>query len=176
MNAPHRSGIAIAELLTLVVGKTITRFVRWVCVALTVAVCFLGYGPLFDPDGRAYTNPVFDGVFAFASPQAWGIGFITAGAVLLVAAMSGRAVVYLVGITIAALTLAGWSGLIIREAIIDDDAVLTSGAIGLYVASFTAIIGLAASPDQLEVARPLELVVDDDTEPLELRRVGSRTG
>lgn len=167
-------GNAATELAKLVIGQTITVFVRCICAALAVSQIFLAWGPLFDHDSRAYQNPVFDDVFRFASPQAWGIGFALAGLVLLAAAISARAVVYLVGITLSSLTLAGWSSLIILRAVFSDEAVLTSGAIGLYVGTFTALIGLAASPRQLDVPRPLELVLDSaDPRPIPLRRTGT---
>lgn len=167
-------GNAATDLTKLVAGQTVTVFVRCICAALAVSQIFLAWGPLFDHDSRAYQNPVFDDVFRFASPQAWGIGFAFAGLVLLAAAISARAVVYLVGITVSSVTLAAWSSLIILRAVSSDEAVLTSGAIGLYVGTFTALIGLAASPRQLDVPRPLELVLDSaDPRPIPLRRTGT---
>lgn len=173
MSPMGRAGVAGIELGRLIIGHTITTFVRMLCVALAASNLFLAWGPLFDVDSRAYANPVFRGVFRFASPTAWGIGFAISGLLLLAAAVSARAIVYLAGVTLASLTLAGWSSLIILEAA-TTDAVLTSGAIGLYVGTFTALIGLAASPRQLDVPRPLELVLDSTQErPIPLRRTGS---
>lgn len=171
----ERLGNAGIELGRLIVGQTVTVFVRCVCAALAVSNVFLAWGPLFDHDATAYDNPVFDGVFTFASPQAWGIGFALSGLVILTAAISARAVVYLIGITLSTLTLGGWSALIILEAA-TGPAVLTSGAIGLYVGTFTALIGLAASPRQLDVPKPLELVLASDTNvdpPVPIRRTGT---
>ena len=168
-----RAGVAGVELGRLIIGQTVTTFVRCICAALAASNLLLGWGPLFHHDGQAYANPVFRGVFRFASPMAWGIGFITCGLLLLAAAISARAIVYLIGVTLSSLTLLGWAALIILEAA-TTDAVLTSGAIGLYVGTFTALIGLAASPRQLDVPRPLELVLAPaDADPVPLRRTGS---
>lgn len=169
----ERLGNAGVELGRLIIGQTVTVFVRCICVALAVSNLFLAWGPLFDADSSAYDNPVFDGVFTFASPQAWGVGFALSGLILLAAAISAHAVIYLVGVTLATLILGGWSALIILEAA-TGPAVLTSGAIGLYVGTFTALIGLAASPRQLDVPKPLELVLAGEVEPaVPLRRTGT---
>lgn len=169
----ERLGVAGVELGRLIIGHTITVFVRCICVALAVSNLFLAWGPLFTAESRAYQNPVFDGVFRFASPLAWGGGFALSGLLLLAAAISARAVIYLVGVTIAGVTLAGWSGLVILEAATSQTAVITSGAIGLYVGTFTALVSLAASPRQLDVPKPLELVLDGVEPPIPIRRTGT---
>lgn len=168
-----RAGNAAVELGRLIVGHTITRFVRVICFALAVSNLFLAYGPIFDGQSTAYRQPIFDAVWRFASPTAWGIGFAAAGLILLTAAISARAIIYLIGITLASLSLALWSALIIIQAT-TTPADLTSGAIGLYIGTFTALIGLAASPRQLDVPKPLELVLSPaDDRPRPLRRTGT---
>lgn len=171
MNIPA-APTTVRELHRLVIGQLATPFVRAVCFALAVASGLFAYGPIFTPNARSYSNPVFGALFRFASPQAWGIGFAIASACLLLAALSARALLYLLGITLNALLLAGWSGLVILEAWQNTDADLTSSALGLYVYAFTATIGLAASPRQLATAPRLELVIDNDTH-YELRRTGT---
>lgn len=167
-------GNAIVELTRSAARHTVTVFVRCICAALAVSQLFLAWGPLFDADSRAYQNPVFDDAFRFASPQAWGLAFALGGLLLLAAAISARAAAYFAGIFVAGATLFAWSTMIIARAATSDEAVLTSGAIGLYVGTFTALIGLAASPRQLDVPRPLELVLDSaDPRPIPLRRTGT---
>lgn len=163
---------AIMRVLGMVAREQVTVFVRVVSGSLAVSMFFLGYGPLFQADGAAYANPVFDGVFAFASPTAWGIGFMVPAGLLAIAAISGRAVVYLAGITVAALTLAGWAAMVLLTAWTNDDAVITSGAIGLYLGTFVGIVGLALSPRQIVAERPIVAVLDESSPPVPLRRVG----
>ena len=148
--------------LDVIKNERITTFVRAVSVLNAVALAFLAHGPLFRSGSRAYENPVFDGVFYFASPVAWGAAFGVSALVLLLAATSGRLAIYVVGATLGTVTLGGWAAMIMAQAATSDEAVLTTGAIGLYVGCFTSIIGLAFSPHQLEVEKPIVAVTDKD--------------
>ena len=163
---------AIGRVIAAVGRDQVTPFIRISSAALAVAMFLLGYGPLIQADSPAYDRPIFDGVFAFASPLAWGIGFMVPAALLGIAALSGRAIVYLTGITVGALTLAGWASMIVLTAATDDGAVLTSGALGLYLGTFVGIIGTALSPRQIKAERPMVAVLEDHDAPVPLRRVG----
>lgn len=146
-------------------GMTITPFVRVVSACLAAAFTFMAWDPLFNPDNPAYDRPVFDAVFAFASPLAWGIGFAACVVLLLVAAISARAAIYIAGVTISAVTLIGWASMVIYRSWNSADS-LTSAAYGLYGLSFTAIVGLAFSPRQLSMQRPIIAVIDDNVVPM----------
>ena len=163
---------AIGRVLGAVGRDIVTPYIRVSSAALAVAMFLLGYGPLVQADSVAYDRPIFDGVFAFASPLAWGIFFMVPAALLAIAVISGPGIVYLAGITIGALTLAGWASMIMLTAATDDGAVLTSGAIGLYLGTFVGIIGVALSPRQIKAERPIVAVLEDHAEPVPLRRVG----
>ena len=135
----------------LVAGQVVRRYIRTMSLGVVLAFAFMGYGPLFTNHTRAYQNPVFDGVFTLALPQVWGAAFWTIGALMLIAAMTGRALLYVVALVLATAIMFGWCFGIVFQAWISEDAVLTSGALGLYVFSFSAIIGLAATPDPMEL-------------------------
>lgn len=155
-------GSALRKIWELVRAQTITSFVRLLCAVLSASMGFLAWGPLFNPHGPGYQNPVFDGVFTFASPAAWGFGFMICSILLLLSAITARAALYAVAVVISAVTLAGWASMIIYQAQRDPAAHLTSGAYGLYIASLTSLLGLAFSPRQLTVEKPIVAVLDDD--------------
>lgn len=141
-------------------GMTITPFVRVISACLAAAFTFFAWDPLFHPNDPAYDRPVFDAVFTFASPLAWGIGFATCVVLLLVAAISARAAIYIAGITLSSVALIGWASMVIYQSWNSPDS-LTSTAYGLYGLSFTAIVGLAFSPRQLTADKPIIAVLDD---------------
>lgn len=152
-------------------GMTITPFVRVICVALTAVYTLLAWDPLFNPNQNAYDNPVFDAARQFASMQAWGVGFAISAALLLFAAVSGRAAVYVIGIVVATAHLAGWASMIIYESWSNPNAELTSGAYALYGGTLIAVTGLAFSPRQIAVEKPIVAILEDNTvKPL--RRIG----
>lgn len=162
---------AIMRVLGMVAREQVTGFIRITSATLAVSMFFLGYGPLVDSARPAYQAPVFDGVWWFASPTAWGVGFMLSASLLGVAALSGRAVVYITGVTVASFTLAAWSGMVILESLTNPDAALTSGAIGLYIGTFVGLVGIALSPRQIVAERPILAVLDDETDPVPLRRI-----
>lgn len=153
---------AIRKLWELVRAQTVTTFVRVLCGALTVSMAFMAWGPLFGGRNRAYVNPVFDGVFQFASPQAWGFGFMVCSILLLLSAITARAALYAVAVIVSTVTLAGWASMVMYQAWRDPTATLTSGAYGLYIGTLTSLLGLAFSPRQLTVAKPIVAVLDDN--------------
>jgi hypothetical protein len=162
----------IRHLYQLVQRETVTVFVRVVAGILAVSMGLLGYGPSFESDSDAYQNPVFDGVFSFASPFAWGLWFFAGASLLLLTAITGRAVIYVIGAVVAGTSLAAWSSIIMATAALSEEAVLTQGAIGLYVGTFTALIGLPLSPRQLAVEKPIVAVAPESGEVTSLRRIG----
>ena len=163
---------ALVKVLGMVLREQITTFVRLTSGALAAAMFLLAYGPLVDARTGAYAAPIFDGVFRFASPFAWGIGFMVPGLLLAVGAVSGRAALYLAGVTYGTFTLAAWAGMIVLEAWTSDGATITSGGLGLYVGTFTGLVGLALSPRQIVDERPIVAVLEQDAAPVPLRRIG----
>lgn len=154
---------AVRRIVTLLRDEQVTTYVRILAIPLATMMVWLGYQPVFEPDAPAYDRPVFRAVFAFASPQAWGVGFMVCAALMMVTALSGRLAVYAVAVALSAVTLAGWASMICYEAWWGDNgAELTSGAVGLYVGSLTAIVGLALSPHQVEAPQQIVAVVNGD--------------
>lgn len=132
-------------------GQTLSPFVRIISFALASGFAWFGYGPLLDADGRAWENPVFDGVFTVATPWMWGSVFWLCSALMLFVAISGRAIVYLVTLFPSTGTMVAWSTGVITQAIVSEEAHLTQAAVGLYIFTFTAIVGLAGAPKPFEM-------------------------
>jgi len=176
MSARRRPMSSIRRVFELVIGERLPTFQRVISGCVAVAMLFLGWGPLLNPTGVAYQNPVFDGVKSIAPLETWGFAFWVVGIVMGVAAISGRAMVYVFGLLGALLTLAGWCFAVITESKLNPEANLTSGAIGLYILSGTAVLGLAFSPQQIEHESKIVGIVGQDGAPVPLRRLDtSRT-
>ena len=161
--------------LSLVAGKRVRPHVRILSSFVAIATFFMGRGPLFRAEQRAYQNEVFDGIFQFAHPIAWGIGFWIVAAIMFTAAATGRALLMVVGCGLTTGILLAWAGGIITTAIISDAAVLTDGAVGLYVLAFTSIISIAFSPEPMEY-EPIIVQADADGNVTPLKRVDRRAG
>lgn len=167
----HRPDLGIFTKLLELRGDLITPYLRVMCGMTGAGMVFLGWGPLLNPDGAAYDRPIFNGVRRWAAIEAWGTGFWLCAVVMLVAALSSRALVYALGVVLCSVTLAGWSAMIILEARVNPDAVLTSGAIGLYLLSFTCIVGIAFSPRQLSGEKEILGQISDDGSLVPMRRL-----
>lgn len=163
--------VAARYLYSLVHREQITTFVRLVAFTLSVMMGFMAYGPIFDADTAAYQNPVFDLAFRIAAPAAWGVAFFAGGALLMIAALSSRALVYVVAVVWSAITLMAWTCAILTHAA-TSEANITSGAIGLYIGAFTGLIGIAMSPNQIVAQKPIVAIVQGVEEPIPLQRVG----
>lgn len=131
----------------------------------------LGWDPLLNPTDTAYDRPIFEGVRSIAPLGTWGVMFWTVGIILAVAAISGRAAIYVIGLMGALLALGGWCFAIIVQSYVDPEAHLTSGALGFYLLAGTAVLGLALSPQQIEHESKIIGVIGADGEPVALRRV-----
>lgn len=160
----------LSQGVDLIAHEQTTRFIRVLSAALAIMMATFAWDLIFRPDAKAFDNPVFDGVFDFATPMAWGVGFACSSLLLWIAAISGRAALHLLGVVVATVTLAGWSAMIMFEAWTSQEAVLTSGAVALYFGSFTSLIGLSLSPQPFEVEAVLVGVTEDDT-VIPLRRI-----
>lgn len=158
-------------------GMMVTPFVRVICAILSLSYVFMAWDPLFNPNDSAYERPLFDAVFAFASPLAWGVGFAICAVTLMLAAITGRAVIYLLGILVSVTTMLAWASMIIYQSWENAEAHLTSGAYGLYTATLVGVVGLAFSPRQLNVEKPIIAVLEDDGDAIvrPLKRI-ERTG
>lgn len=143
-------------------GMTITPFVRVICGVIAVAYGFMAWDPLFHSGSPAYDRPVFEAVFKFASPLAWGVGFATCAIALTLSALTSRAALYVGAISVSAVTLSGWASMVIFKSMTNTNGdSLTSGAYGLYIGTLTSVVGLAFSPRQLAVDKPIIAVLDD---------------
>lgn len=155
-------------------GERVTPLNRLLCLSYAFGYIWWGRGLLFQADSPAYLNPVFNGVFTAAHPSVWGLGFWCAGCLMLLAAITARGFVFLVAVVMAFGILFGWAVGVIAQSILDDDAILTSGAIGLYILSFTGLVGVAFSPRPLEHQAEIFERVGGEVRPL--RSVERRTG
>ena len=127
----------------------LTPYMRAVAAGVGAGLIALGWQPFFDPNAAAYDRPVFEGIKNFASLEAWGLGFWLPALFLLFSALSGRALTYTWGVMLGTVTLVLWAYFVIRQKVIDPDALLTSGAFGYYVLALVATVAPALSPRQL---------------------------
>lgn len=167
---------AIGRVFRLMAGETITPFLRAISASVCVSMFALGWQPLLDPHAIAYQNPVFESIRAVAALPTWGIMFWVCGILLGVAAVSARAIIYLIGVVLSSVLLTGWCVLVVLEATVDADAHLTSGAIGFYILSLTAVAGMAGVPQQIVHETDVVGVVDDVTVPLRVIKHERQTG
>lgn len=157
-----RASNPFSVLWRLVGGEQITPFVRCICIALAAALVAMGYEPLFHPNATAYQNPVFD-LVRRAPLQLWGSWFVIEACLMLFAALTARAVWYVIAVVLTTITLSGWAIAVIAQDWRSAEADLTSGAIGLYLFAYVAVLGLAFSPRQLAAERPIVTVTEDGT-------------
>lgn len=167
-HAPQTS--VVRRVVSLLAGERVSLFVRCITAPIAVALFYFGFDPFFHPNSPAYSRPIFDGVFAAADPRTWGLLWFACGVLMTLSTLTGRAAIYVLGVFVSSLTLGAWASMIVIESRQNSEAELTSGAIGLYILAFVAIIGLAFSPTPLDVDQPIVAMTDDD-HVVHLRRV-----
>lgn len=133
--------------------ERISTLNRWLVAIYAIGCLYWGYGLLFQNGDEAYDNPVFDGLFTIAHPVTWGFAWWTVGCMLMIAAISARAQMFLWALTALAGVLTGWVLGVLTHVIVSD-AVLSSGAMALYMFSYTGLAGIALQP------RPLDLDIE----------------
>lgn len=156
-------------------GEFVTALNRTLAAAYAFGWIWWGQGLLFRSGGRAYANPVFNGVFTAAHPAVWGMAFWFAGCLMLLTALTARGILFLWAMVASVGILLGWSVGIVTYAVIDDDAVLTSGAVALYTLAFTGLAGMAFSPRPLDFRAEI-LERDESGVLVPLRPIERRTG
>lgn len=142
---PDRRSI---DLLTNGWCDIITPYMRVMSGLVGISLIVFGWGPMITPDAAAYQQPVFAAVRRFASMQAWGLGFWVPALLLVLAAASGRALMYVWGSMLGSFALSLWGVFVVQEWI-RHDAVFTTGGLALYMLAVTITTGLAFSPKQL---------------------------
>lgn len=128
----------------------VSRLLRGLAFAYAAAMLVWGYGLIFHNHRSIYDNPVFNGIFTIAHPTAWGVMFWLAGCLMLATAICARALLFLAAMILTVAVLLGWTGGVISQAVLSEEAELTTGAIALYMMAFTGIASMALSPRPLE--------------------------
>jgi hypothetical protein len=89
-------------------------------------------------------------VFTVAHPTAWGIVFLAAGCLMLATAISGRALIFLAAMSLTVAVMLGWTGGVISQVLLSEQAELTTGSAALYLMGFVGIASMALVPRPLE--------------------------
>lgn len=121
-------------------GERVTGRVRIASAALSFVYLVLGYGPLLNSDALVWQNPAFGGIFRLARPEAWGVAFWIGAIMLLLVAVTRRAILYLWSSVLCSGVILGWMIGVTAEVMISDAAAITSTGFGLYGLS---IVGMA---------------------------------
>lgn len=161
MNRRREDTNLIAYAHRLFSGELVSPLVRGLCLAYALGAMWWGGGLIFDSGNRAYANPVFDGLFSAAHPNVWGLAWWFAGLLMLLTALTGRAIFFLWALVATSGVLTGWVVGVVAQTIISDDAVLSSGAIALYTFAYTGIAAATLSPRPLEYTA--EILERDET-------------
>lgn len=164
----------IAYAVELMHGEHIVRRNRWLAFAYSLGCWIWGASLIFRYNGRAYDNPVFDGIFTLAHPIAWGIVVWALGCLMFLTAMTGRGLLLLSSIVLMFGFLVAWTAGVLSQAALTD-ATITGGVIALYIFAFTGLAAMVLSPQSLEYQAEI-LEQTDDGVVLQLRPVERRAG
>lgn len=141
--------------------------IRIIAVCYAAAFGVWGGSLIFFPDAAAYRNPVFNGIFTAAIPQVWGAAFWAVACFMIATAITARAVMYLIAVGLASGFLAGWAIGVVMQWLLVDEAVLTGGALALFIMAFTGLGSTVASKRTLEYRRDIyERTADGVVVPL----------
>lgn len=138
----------------LIKGEQVLLNIRIIAMFYALAFSIWGGSLIFFPDARAYENPVFNGIFTAAIPQVWGAAFWTVACFMIATAVTARAIMYLIAVSLASGFLAGWTIGVIMQWLITD-AALTGGALALFIMAFTGLGSTVASKRTLEYRRDI---------------------
>lgn len=147
----------------------VNGFVRVISAGLALSMFLFARGATFNADTAAYERPIFDLVRQLAPMYVWGFWFFVAAMLYVLVALTARAFIYVMAIISSSITLGAWISCIVIQSRLSTEALLTDGALGYFVMSGVAIIGLSFAPRQLAVERPI-IMADDDGNVRELRR------
>jgi len=135
----------ILELLLEFRGRALAPFVRVMCALIALGSGVFAFDPLVNPDSAAFDQQIFEVVERVAPFQVWGVVFAAGAALAIVAAVSGRFLVYLAAMGIVASAQIAWF-LAIAWAKYVEGAALSSPGIGLWILALSLTFGTMIYP------------------------------
>lgn len=137
-------------------SRLLDEFMRVILGVVAVGLAVFAYDPLVHPTSRAFDSEVFTVVRRIAPLETWGMWFGLSALLMLVAAISGRFLVYLAAMALGASAELTWF-IAVMWARLLDDAPLTSGGIGLWIIALGTTAGALLYPNPLAEAGELHL-------------------
>lgn len=153
-----------------VTRETLSVYVRVMSVAIGISMFVFGWDHVMNPAATPLQSSVFDVAREMAPLQTWGALFWLAGFMFVVAAVSGRFLIYAFAIMLAIALQVGWFYAVMHARVFLG-ASLSSAGIGLWLLAISLTVGTAFVPAPLrQTNATVRLVDDDDNTVVELHR------
>lgn len=167
----------ILSLLLDLRDRVIAPFVRVMIALIALGLLVFAYDPLVNPESLAFDQPIFEVVERVAPLPIWGAVFAAGAALCLVAAVSGRFLIYLGAMAVAVTVEMSWFLSIVWAKYVEA-APLTSGGVGLWILALSLTFGTMIYPLPLAKSEESGIKLETQSGNVHLLEVTSarRTG